>query len=122
MYWLYGPRQFCNVENSVILESQSSADQPAAYDCISSHIISMSTISSLMLRYSAILSFNDLSNSAHISPDESSQRASSVRNSVRALVIMINRQNFTTGVCLNSALVNFSIRQRKKSIIILIIL
>lgn len=105
MYWLYGPRQFCNTNNGINLGTLSS-DQPGMYDCTSSQIISVSTIGSLMLRYSPILSFNDLSNAADMSADESLKRASSVRDSIRGLVIMINRQNFTTSICLNSALVN----------------
>ncbi|KAL4120652.1 hypothetical protein QTP88_013303 [Uroleucon formosanum] len=102
VYWLNGPRQFCNVDDGVILGTQSS-DQPV-YDCTGSEVISVSTFGSPMLRFSPILSFNDLSNSAHMSIDESSQRSSLVRNSVRGLVIMINQQNFTHSICLNSAL------------------
>lgn len=105
VYWLNGPRQFCNVDDGVILGTQSS-DQPV-YDCTGSEVISVSTSGSPMLRFSPILSFNDLSNSAHMSIDESSQRSSLVRNSVRGLVIMINQQNFTHSICLNSALVIF---------------
>ncbi|XP_029343154.1 uncharacterized protein LOC100569014 isoform X2 [Acyrthosiphon pisum] len=102
VYWLNGPRQFCNVDDGVILGTQSS-DQPV-YDCTGSQVISVSTSGSPMLRFSPILSFNDLSNSAHMSIDESSQRSSLVRNSVRGLVIMINQKNFTNSICLNSAL------------------
>ncbi|XP_022176658.1 uncharacterized protein LOC111038034 isoform X2 [Myzus persicae] len=102
VYWLNGPRQFCNVDDGVILGTQSS-DQPI-YDCTGSQVISVSTSGSPMLKFSPILSFNDLSNSAHMSVDESSQRSSLVRNSVRSLVIMINQQNLTNSVCLNSAL------------------
>ncbi|KAL5243643.1 hypothetical protein ACI65C_011053 [Semiaphis heraclei] len=102
VYWLNGPRQFCNVDDGVILGTQSS-DQPV-YDCIGSQVISVSTSGSPMLRFSPILSFNDLSNSAHMSIDETSQRSSLVRNSVRSLVILINQQNFTNSICLNSAL------------------
>lgn len=104
-YWLHGPRQFCSVEDGDILAT-SSTDQPAAYNCLGTQAVGVSTIGSLVLRYSPILSFNDLSNSAHVSTDESSNRATSVRNSVRSLVIMINRQNFTTSVCLDSAWVS----------------
>jgi len=107
VYWLNGPRQFCNVDDGVILGTQSiDTDQPV-YDCTSSQVISVSTSGSPMLKFSPILSFNDVSNSVHMSVDESSQRSSLVRNSVRSLVIMINQQNFTNSVCLNSALVIF---------------
>ncbi|XP_060835068.1 uncharacterized protein LOC132918035 [Rhopalosiphum padi] len=102
MYWMNGPPQFCNVDDGHILGTQSS-DQ-SIYDCTGSQVISVSTFGSPMLRFSPILSFNDLSNSAHMSIDESSHRSSLVRNSVRGLVIMINRQNFTNSICLNSAL------------------
>jgi len=107
MYWLYGPRQFCNVEDGNITVTPS-PDQPVHdyFDCTGSKIIKIFTIGSLMLRYSPILSFNDVSNSAHtMSTEESSHRAALVRNSVRGLVIMINQQNFSTSICLNSALV-----------------
>jgi hypothetical protein len=103
MYWMNGPPQFCNVDDGHILGTQSS-DQ-SIYDCTGSQVISVSTFGSPMLRFSPILSFNDLSNSAHMSIDESSHRSSLVRNSVRGLVIMINRQNFTNSICLDSALV-----------------
>lgn len=112
MYWLYGPRQFCNVGDEGNDTGTLSTDQLAMHDhndCTGSAIIKISTIGSLMLRYSPILSFNDISNSAHtMSTEESSRRASLVRDSVRGLVIMINRQNFTASVCLNSALVIFT--------------
>jgi len=106
MYWLYGPRQFCNVDDGDI--GVLSTDPPIHdhYDCVSSKIIKISTIGSLMLKYNPILSFNDVSNSAHtMSTEESTHRAALIRNSVRSLVIMINRQNFSTSICLNSALV-----------------
>lgn len=98
-----GPRQFCNFDDGDILGTQSS--EQSMYDCISSQFISVSTFSSPMLRFSPILSFNDFSNSVHMSIDESSHRSYLVKNSVRDLVIMINRQNFTNSICLNSALV-----------------
>lgn len=106
VYWLYGPRQFCNVDDEDVLPGTLSPEQPV-YDCSGPQVIQISTISSLMLKYSPILSFDDLSNSAHMSTDESSLRASLLRNSVRGLVIMINRQNFSSSVCLNSALVSY---------------
>lgn len=105
MYWLYGPPQFCNIDDDIIAGTLSS-DQPIIYNCTSSQVISVSTIGSPILRYSTILSFNDLLNTAHMSADESLQRTSLLRNSVRGLVIMINRRNFTNNICLNSALVN----------------
>lgn len=103
---MYGPRQFCNVPNGNVLETTQSPDQ-VTYNCTSSQAITVSTVGSLALKYSQILSFNVLSgNSEHISTDESSDQTSLVKNSVRSLVIMINRQNFTAGVCLDSSLVN----------------
>ncbi|VVC24570.1 PKD/REJ-like domain [Cinara cedri] len=103
VYWLYGPRQFCNIDDGIILGTPS-YDEPI-YDCSNFQFISVSTIGSLILKYSPILSFNDLSNSAiTATADESSNRASLIRDSVRNLVIMINRQNFTPSVCLSSAL------------------
>lgn len=105
MYWFYGPQHFCNIEDENSSKSLVSSNQPTVDDCTGSQLISVSTFGSLVLRYSPILSFNDLSNAAHMSMDDSSNRASLVRDSVRSLVIMINRQNFTSGICLNSALV-----------------
>lgn len=105
MYWLYGPRQFCYVDDENTGRSQVSSNQPEVEDCTSSQLIGVSTFGSLVLRYSPILSFNDLLNSVQISTDDPLNRASLVKNSVRNLVIMINRQNFTSGICLNSALV-----------------
>lgn len=104
---MYGPRQFCNVPDANVLETTQSPDQ-VTYYCSSSQVITVSTYGSLTLKYNQILSFNDLLiHPEHVSMDESSDRTSLVRDSVRSLVIMINRQNFTAGVCLDSSLVNW---------------
>lgn len=111
VYWLHGPRQFCKVDGEDPPGTQA-PDQAAANDCVGSQLIVASTVGSLVLRYNPILSFNDRSDAAHTSADESSSRASSIRNSVRNLVIAINRQSFTAGICLPSALVK-SFRKSK---------
>lgn len=105
MYWWYGPRQYCNIEDGDNLRTPSS--ELPINDCIGPQAINIFPVGSLMLRYSTVLSVNDVSNSAHMSIDESSHRASLLRDSVKDLVKTMKRQNFTVGVCLNSALVIF---------------
>lgn len=106
MYWLYGPRQYCNVGISNDLE-KSSINQSYESDCIGSQLIHVFPIGSLMLKYNTILSIDDISSSVLVTTDETSHRASMLRDSVRNIVKAIKRQNFTSGICLISTLVIF---------------
>ncbi|XP_050434452.1 uncharacterized protein LOC126841823 isoform X2 [Adelges cooleyi] len=102
-YWLHGPRYYCGSPKN----NSNYVDDPAKFTiedskCLGQKMISAFSMSSLLLKYNTILSVNDYSNSAMMSPEEASQRNIILRNSVKDIVKAVKRQNLGTGICLNS--------------------